>query len=126
MPAYPGNDLARLIYENEQKHFFLNETVPAGTLSKGFQLRRERGNFYPWGFSIEVKFAADPGVFEVDIMGADTDQAGFYVPIAQLTAVSLTPNFAGRIELTQFWAKYIAVKVVTLTNAVAITAMGTR
>jgi len=124
MPPYPGNSLAELQYENTQFFFYQNETAPTGTLSAAFELRRERGNFYPNGLSVQVAFAADPGVFEVDVMTSDTDVAAYFVQTAQITTVNA--GFVGRVELPNIYAKYVAVAVKTLTNAVAVTVMGTR
>jgi hypothetical protein len=125
MPPYPGNNQAPLLYENNQAFFFLNEAVAAGQLSQAFQIRRERGNFYPNGFSLEVAFSADPGTFEIDLVSADTDNANYYVPIAIINSVNT--SFVGRVELNDpLWAKYVACYVRTLTNAVSLTAQGTR
>ena len=52
---------------------------------------------------------------------ADTDQEKFYVTKATLNT-GLNPTFAGRIEATNIIAKLVRLKMVTLTNAVKVTA----
>jgi hypothetical protein len=64
-------------------------------------------------------------VFEVDIQTADTDAEVNYVTINTLTA-GLNASNIGRLELPNFWARYVRAKVVTLTNAVAVTVKVTR
>jgi hypothetical protein len=125
MPGYAGTSRAQLLYENRQVFLFQNETVAAGVASIAYQLRRERGAFYPWGMSLEFAFSADPGTFEVDVETADTDEDTHYVTINTLTD-GLNSSYVGRIELPSFWAKFVRVQVVTLTNAVAITVLLTR
>jgi hypothetical protein len=125
MPGYAGTARAQLLYENRQAFLFQNETVANGTASIAYQLRRERGAFYPWGMSLEFAFGANPGAFEVDVQTSDTDDNAHYVTLATLTS-GLNASYVGRIELPSFWAKFVRVQVVTLTNAVAITVLLTR
>jgi hypothetical protein len=125
MPGYAGTGQAKLLYENRQAYLFQNETVANGTASIAYQLRRERGAYYPWGMSLEFTFGAAPGTFEVDVQTADTDDNTHYVTLATLTN-GLNSSNVGRIELPSFWAKFVRVQVVTLTNAVAITVLLTR
>jgi hypothetical protein len=61
----------------------------------------------------------------VDVETADTDEDTHYVTINTLTD-GLNSSYVGRIELPSFWAKFVRVQVVTLTNAVAITVLLTR
>jgi hypothetical protein len=125
MPGYPGTGQAQLIYENRQVFLFQNETVANGTASIAFQLHRVRGTSYPFGMSLELGFSADPGTFEVDIQTSDTDDDAHYVTINTVNS-GLNTSFVGRVELPSFWAKYVRVKAVTLTNAVATTVKLTR
>ena len=125
MPGYPGTGQAQLIYENRQVFLFQNETVAAGTASIAFQLHRVRGSSYPFGMSLEIGFSADPGTFEVDIQTSDTDDNPHFVTINTVNS-GLNSFFVGRVELPSFWAKYVRARVVTLTNAVAITVKLTR
>jgi hypothetical protein len=126
MPPYPGNSLATLLYENKQGFAWNNELVAQGATSIAFQLRRERGAYYPNGISVQVQFSANPGTFEVDVMTSDTDEAGFYVQVASITATNAT--FVGRVELPNIWAKYVALNMKTSPNAatVTVTALITR
>ena len=125
MPGYSGTAQAQLLYENRQVFLFENETVAAGTSSIAYQLRRERGAFYPWGISLEFWFSADPGAFEIDLQDADTDQDSHYVTVNAITT-GLNASYVTRIELPSFYAKYVRVKLVTLTNAVNLSVLLTR
>jgi len=125
MPGYAGTARAQLLYENRQAFLFQNEIVAVGISSIAYQLRRERGAFYPWGMSLELSFSGDPGTFEVDIETADVDMDSHYVTIDVLNS-GLNASYVGRLELPSFWAKYARAKVVTLTNAVAVTVLLTR
>lgn len=125
MPGYPGSSQAQLLYENRQAFLFQNEIVAAGTASVAYQLHRERGNFYPWGISLELSFGSDPGTFEVDIETADVDTDAHYVTLNTMTS-GLNSFYVGRLELPSFWARYVRAQVVTLTNSVAITVLLTR
>ena len=130
MPAYAGINQATLLRENKQVFCWQNEVVPAGatgSLSLAFQLERVRSVSYPWGFSVEVAFASAPGPFEIDIMGADTDNANYYIKLGSISAVN-TSN-VGRFDgvgTNLFYPKYVALYMKTLGNAVAVTAQLTR
>jgi len=125
MPGYAGTSSAQLLYENRQAYLFQNETVAAGVASIAYQLRRERGAFYPWGISLEIFFSGDPGSFEVDLQDADIDEDSHYVTVDTITA-GLNASFVTRIELPSFYTKYVRVKLVTLTNSVTTSVLLTR
>jgi hypothetical protein len=131
MPAYAGSGQAQLLRENRQVFCWQNETVPAsattGSLSVAFQLERVRSVSYPWGFSVEVSFSGAPGTFEVDVMGADTDNALYFNKVGSITAVNA--NNVGRFDgigsnLT--YPKYVALYLKTLSNSVNVTGQLTR
>jgi hypothetical protein len=124
MPNYTTNAKAALLRNNSQVFLWNNETVSAGTLSIAFQLERVNRSSYPWGYSVEVQFSGAPGAFEVDIMEADTDIAGFFTKVGSIIAVNATN--VGRFETTSLYPKYVAALVLTLTNAVNTTAKVTR
>jgi hypothetical protein len=124
MPGYPGSGLATEIYENKQAFFWQGETVAAGTASVAFQLRRTRGLYYPFGFSVELSFAGAPGAFEADIQTADSDTPSSYIYLGKIIAASSL--FAARYENTTAWCKYVRLQMVSLTNVVGVTAMLTR
>ena len=128
MPAYPGPNQAKLMRENTQVQLWQNDTVPAGvlngSLSMAVQLERVRSAHYPWGFSVEVAFSGAPGVFEVDIMGADTDNANYYVTLRTIAAVNA--GNVGRVDILDTWVKYVALYMRTLPNAVTVTGQITR
>lgn len=125
MPPMPGNELAKLLYENEQGYAWQNEIVAEGAISQAFQLRRERGASYPNGISVQVAFDADPGVFEVDVLTSDTDNAAFYVMATTTAKISaVNAGFVGRLELPLVYAKYVALQMKTSPNAATVHVSG--
>jgi hypothetical protein len=127
MPIYPGSGQAQLIRENRQIFLFQNETVAQGTASIAVQLERIRASYYPWGASFEVMFSGAPGTFELDIQTADIDEDPHYCTINVFNSTAqLNANYVGRIELPQFWAKYVRAYLKTLTNPVTTTLLVTR
>jgi hypothetical protein len=63
-----------------------------------------------------MAFSGAPGTFEIDIQTADIDQDSHYVTLNSLTTGSLNTSNVGRVELPNFWAKYVRVKVVSFAN----------
>lgn len=125
MPGYGSNNQAKLLYENTQQFFWNNELVAVGGLSVAWELYRVSRSFYPWGLSVEVMFGGAPGVFEVDIMGANSDLKGSYIQIGTITNVN--SSNVGRWDMpSNIWPKYVAAYINSLTNAVNITGQVTR
>jgi hypothetical protein len=127
MPGYQGINQAVLLRENSQKFFWQNEVVPAGELSVAFQLERVRSVSYPWGFSVEVAFLGVPGAFEVDIVGADTDNPNYYIKIGSIVAVNAFG--VGRFDCigtALVYPKYVACLMKTFGGGVNVTAQITR
>lgn len=128
MSGYAGVGQATLLRENRQVFLWQKETVPAsaanGSLSVAFQLERVRSVSYPWGFSVEVSFSGNPGVFEVDVMVSDTDNPNNFIQWTNITQVNATN--VGRADVLNSWAKYVAVYLKTLTNNVTVSAQLTR
>ena len=130
MPGYAGVNQAQLLRENRQVFAWQNETVPAsatGSLSQAWQLERVRSVSYPWGFSVEVSFSGAPGAFEVDIMGADTDNPNYFNKVVSIIAVN--SNNVGRFDCigtTLVYPKYVALYMKTLGNSVTVTGQITR
>lgn len=109
-----------------QQYYILNGTsITSGQSSAAVQIVRIPGTYYPWGVSIEISFSGDPGAFQIDVQTADTDSDTHYVTLASFTT-GLNSSFFGRIEIDTFWAEYLRLNVVTLTNAVTVTALVTR
>ena len=82
---------------------------------------------YPWGFSVEVSFSGAPGAFEVDIMGADTDNPNYFNKIGSIIAVN--SNNVGRFDCigtTLVYPKYVALYMKTLGNSINVTGQITR
>jgi len=130
MPVYAGTSKATLLRDNQQVFLWQqDETVTAGganavSLSLAFQLERINRSFYPWGMSFEAWFSGAPGVFEIDIMGANLDIDTHYVQIGTITAVN--SSNVGRFDMpSNTWPKYVAAYLKTLTNAVHVTLQAT-
>jgi hypothetical protein len=131
MPGYGGTGQATLLRENQQKFLFQQETNVTGRASIAVQLERIPRASYPWGVSVQLYFTdvngnpASPGVIELDVQTSDIDQDAQYVTANQYSG-TLNATYAGRVELTAFWAKYLRVFIKTLTNAVYVSALVTR
>lgn len=128
MPGYAGQGQAKLLNVNSQAYFFNGETIfSAPVASIAFQLGRPTSMYYPWGASFEFWFSGAPGVFEIDIQTADIDMDSHYCTINTVNNTNQLNSFnVGRVELPQFWAKFVRVYVKTLTNAVLFSALVTR
>jgi hypothetical protein len=133
MSGYAGAGQATLLRGNQQVFLFQQELIPAGRASRAVQLERISRPYYPWGVSFQLFFTdvnglpADPGAFEIDIQTSDLDQDRQYATINSWTgAVSLTTSFVGRIELPNFYAKYVRAFVNSLANAAYVTLLATR
>jgi hypothetical protein len=127
MPAYPGSGLAQLLHNNVQGFLWNNEIPVVGTLSKAYILERINRSFYPWGLSFEATFSGNPGAFDIDLMGANTDNLINYVVLGSISSTNNgygTPftGWVGRYDMaTNLWPKYVAAYVKSLTNAVNLT-----
>jgi hypothetical protein len=131
--GYGGTGSAKILRDNTQVFLFQKQNNPAGKASIALQLERVNRSYYPWGVSFQVYFTdvngnpADPGAFEIDIQTSDIDADIQYFTISKMTGdTSLNANFAGRVELTSFYAKYIRVLVATLPNPVYVSVLATR
>jgi hypothetical protein len=131
MPVYGGTGQATLLRSNQQVYLFQQEAVAAGRASIALQLERVNRSFYPWGVSFQVQFfnasgvPTDPGTFEIDIQTSDIDQDSQYCNIQQWGSGTLNTFFVGRIELPNFYAKYVRAFVKTLGGGL-ITLLATR
>jgi hypothetical protein len=112
---------------------FHGETGVAGRASIALQLERINRSFYPWGVSFHIAFTdvngvpSDPGAFEIDFQTSDIDQDTQFCTINAISGdANLNASFVGRLELPNFWAKYVRAFVKTLTNAVYVTVLATR
>ena len=127
MPGYPGNGQAKLLNTNTQVMLWSNETIGGEKASIAVELSRPTSMYYPWGASFELWFSGDPGAFEVDIQTADVDADSHYCTInSWINDASLNANFVGRIELPNFWARYVRAYVKSLTNNVTVSLLVTR
>jgi len=110
MPAYPQGGLAKLLRGNQQGFMFNNELVIVGEFSVAFQLERISHSAYPWGASFEAIFSANPGTFEIDIMGANVDQLANYNLLGSITATNNATSGAwvGRYDMaSNLWPKFV-------------------
>lgn len=136
MPGYAGAGQAGFLDVNRQAFLWLNDTVAAGSVpasfSLAYQIRRLDNSFYPWGLSLELSFAANPGSFEVDILGANTDALPNYILLGSITqasasGISGTGGFVYRYDMaSNLWPRYVVGYMKTLGNAVAVTLQATR
>jgi hypothetical protein len=123
---YPGSGKAALLRPGQYLYLLQNTSIIAPQASIAFQIERTKsGFFYPIGFSLEISFSANPGVFEVDLQTSDTDQDGFFCKNTIING-GLNSNNVGRIEMTNYWALFGRVYVATLTNPVLVTVKATR
>ena len=124
MPAYGGNSGAiGTLVAGVPQTVWSNEAVPAsgGNAQISVAVALHRSPNFPNVFSVEIKFAADPGAFAVELQTADTNEDAYYVVKATLNA-GLNAAFAGRIEATNIIAKFARLRMATKTNAVNVTA----
>jgi hypothetical protein len=133
MSGYAGTGQAKLLRNNQQAYLFQKDTNIVGKASVAFEIERVNRSYYPWGVSFQIYFTdvngvpSDPGTFEVDIQTSDIDQDTQYCTISSWTGgTSLNAFFAGRIELPNFYAKYIRAFVNSITNSVNTTILITR
>jgi hypothetical protein len=131
MPGYAGAGSATLLRNDQQGILFSynDGTIAAKTLSVAFLLERINRSFYPWGLSFEAQFSANPGAFDIDLLGANTDAPTNYVLMGSITTTnnaynSDSTNFSGwvgRYDMaSNLWPKYVAAYVKSLGNAVNI------
>lgn len=129
MPNY--NTLASIpipaIYPGDQVLLFNAEQPAAPQASQQVCLANAYDNTNSQAAAIELFFSAAPGVFEVDIQVADTDQDTAYITVpGQGVITTVNPNNFARVELVPLKAKFLRVKLVTRTNAVNLTVKVTR
>jgi len=133
MPGYSGNGRANLLAANRQEYMWQSEIVSAGvypgSLSVAYLLERLPNQYYPWGAAFEVMFSGNPGAFEIDIVGANIDQAQNYIQLGTITTANsyVSGYYTGRWDMpSNMWVKYVAAYMKTLTNAVNVTLQVTR
>ena len=127
MGVYPGQGQATLLTTNKQGIFWQNERIAAGSKSIAFQLERPRGSFYPFAAAFEVKFSGDPGSFEIDIQGAETDDDAHYVNLGTSAKVSsVNASYVGRYDMVAYYPRFVRLYIASLANDVYTTAIVTR
>lgn len=133
MSGYSGNGQAQLVRVDRQAFLWQSDVVLAASypasFSAAYQLERLDYASYPWGASFEVSFSGNPGVFEIDILGANTDQIQNYNFLGSIIQVnSYVPGYyVGRWDMpSQMWPKYVAAYMKSITNVVQTTLLVTR
>lgn len=128
MPLYPGSGKATFLNANSQADIFVSERLGPGSpnvASKAFLLERQKAASYPFGFAIQITFSADPGVFAIDVQGAETDVDGSYFPIGTRLS-QVNASFVTRFDGVGVYPKFVRAFVLTLTNDVLISGVITR
>ena len=120
MPVYQ-NAVCDNLQIGEVGILFDNERIAATTASKAFSLQRDK---VPYGAAFQITFSADPGSFEVEIQGSETNDTKSFVKLASVTAANST--FVARYDMVAFFAKYVRIYIKTLANGVYISAIVTR
>ncbi len=118
MPEY-GTNTAPILTWSQPTQVWSAETPTLGELSQQVCLP-PANEYLPKCLSVEIAFSAAPGTFEVDVMTTDTDNEAYYTKKAAITEVN-AGNVA-RVELTGIVAKFVALQLVALENAVEVTA----
>ncbi len=130
MPGYGTNARAALLRNNTQAFLWNQEIVAASTLSIAVELERINRSFYPWGLSFEVVFGGNPGVFEIDIMGANINNQANFLQLGNITTAAgstVAGSYVGRWDMpSNMWPKFVAGYIKTLANAVAVSLQVTK
>jgi hypothetical protein len=138
MPKYAGTGKAQLLNANQQAYVMgsvsgtvnTGERTSAGTpnfatlavlLARGQQAQ---GGF-PFQFAVEISFSANPGTFEVDIQGSETDTDNSYCLLGTAITAVNSANYA-RFEGVNYYPKFVRGFVKTLGNDVLTTILISR
>lgn len=119
MPAYGTGQMSTLS-AGYPTAVWNDENVAVNACSQAANMRRNPN--MPNCLSIELLFAANPGAFGIEAQFADTNEDKYFVTRAPNYTSGLSTGFAGRIEYTDIVAKYVRLKMASLTNAVKVTA----
>lgn len=132
MPNYPGvtNGVTQLVYpptpvvlaQGSTGVAFSAETPNAPQASIQFSVSYGPSQVQTRVVSLEIIFAADPGAFEVDLQEADTDADGFYQTVSGGAIAAVAATVFTAKASCQVKCRFLRVKIVTRTNAVALTA----
>lgn len=121
---YPGAGQAHLLNTNHQYYLWLNQQVAQGVASVAVQLSRIKSASYPFGAAFQVEFSADPGVFDVEIQGAENDTDSQYVNIGSIS--TLNSSFVGRWDMVDKYVRFVRGYMGSISNPVAVTLRVTR
>jgi hypothetical protein len=119
MPAFDSLANPPAIYPGDSYLAWNNEAPAVGSLSQEVAIAPVPGSTGN-SLAIEIAFSAAPGVFEIDLMTADTDVSTDY---SQKTVINgVDANNVARAEVSGVVASFAALQLVALANAVNITA----
>lgn len=120
MPVYSPTASPPTLSAGYPSAVWNDENVTVSTFSQAVCMKRNPN--LPNCLSVELLFAANPGAFSVEVQFADTNEDKYYVTRTPAYTSGLSAGFAGRIEYTSIVAKFARLKMVSLTNAVKVTA----
>ena len=126
MPAYNSTVPPYAIWPGDTQNIWNAESPSAGTSSQQMALG-ERDSRGGTPFSADIQFSANPGTFEVDVQVANVDQDSAYYTLDQATTTDgaitqVNAGFAAHLDAPFVTAKFARLKLVSLQNAVTITA----
>lgn len=124
MPAYLATREIFAIYPGDKQTVWRAESPATGAKSDRVAIGgTDIGMGQPGQCSIEIKFSADPGAFQIDAQVADTDTEAAYVTESGTTVTTVNAGFYTRIEMWPFVGKFVRLIMTDdPANAVTVTA----
>lgn len=122
MPAYATTTNPTALYPGDQVSVFSAESLTTGTASKQVAIAEIlAGN--AGKLTVEIKFSADPGAFQIDLQRADTDTADAYITMPGTSITSVNSTFYARLDLSPFTGTFVRlIPTAQPANAVTCTA----
>lgn len=114
------------LYQGDSYLLWNNEAVTAGKASiEVATVSGGKYDNYPAHLGFELQFSAAPGVFELDIQEADTDEDIFYQQVQQggagVAITTVSANNTARVDVVPVQGKFVRAFMKTLTNVVNTT-----
>jgi len=126
---YPGSAKAQLLNPGSTLIFNADRPGPGTPNKASLAVLLSRGpqaqGGYPYQFAVELSFSGNPGTFEVDIQGSETDTDASYVLLGTAITTVNSSNYA-RFEGVNFYPRFVRAFVKTLGNDVSVTCLITR
>lgn len=120
MPNFGSFTVPPALYQGDSYFAWNNETPGVGAASQEAAIAVVANGAIANSLSVEIVFGAAPGVFEVDLETSDTDVDSDFVKLASIAAV--TANNVARLEQTPAAANFARLHIISLANAVSVTA----